>query len=84
MLPLTGIGEGEPARRIGTSILDYGTGMWTAIGALAGLVHRVQTGRGCIVDASLLETALAWLKGHIASSTCPATCPSGTAPAAAD
>jgi crotonobetainyl-CoA:carnitine CoA-transferase CaiB-like acyl-CoA transferase len=59
--------EGEPPRRIGTSILDYGTGMWTAIGALAGLVHRARTGRGCVVDSSLLETALGWLKGHVAS-----------------
>src|SRR6185503_1431891 len=29
--------EGGPPTRVGTSILDYGTGMWTAIGALAGL-----------------------------------------------
>jgi crotonobetainyl-CoA:carnitine CoA-transferase CaiB-like acyl-CoA transferase len=59
--------QGGPPARIGTSILDYGTGMWAAIGALAGLVNRARTGRGCIVDASLLETALAWLKGHAAS-----------------
>ena len=59
--------EGEPPTRIGTSILDYGTGMWTAIGALAGLVQRRETGRGCVVDASLYETGLAWLKGHFAS-----------------
>ncbi|MBI1727091.1 MAG: CoA transferase [Candidatus Rokubacteria bacterium] len=59
--------EGAPPTRIGTSILDYGTGMWTAIGALAGLVQRQQTGRGCVVDASLFETGLAWLKGHFAS-----------------
>jgi crotonobetainyl-CoA:carnitine CoA-transferase CaiB-like acyl-CoA transferase len=59
--------EGGPPTRIGTSILDYGTGMWTAIGALAGLVQRQQTGRGCVVDASLFETALAWMKGHFAS-----------------
>jgi crotonobetainyl-CoA:carnitine CoA-transferase CaiB-like acyl-CoA transferase len=59
--------HGGPPTRIGTSILDYGTGMWTAIGALAGLVHRAATGHGCVVDASLLETALGWLKGHIAS-----------------
>jgi len=58
-LMMMNTGEGEPARRIGTSILDFGTGMWTAIGALAGLVHRARTGRGCVVDASLLETALA-------------------------
>ena len=59
--------EGGPPTRIGTSVLDFGTGMWTAIGALAGLVQRQQTGRGCVVDASLFETGLAWLKGHIAS-----------------
>jgi len=59
--------EGGPPTRIGTSILDYGTGMWTAMGALAGLVQRQRTGRGCVVDASLYETGLAWLKGHFAS-----------------
>jgi crotonobetainyl-CoA:carnitine CoA-transferase CaiB-like acyl-CoA transferase len=59
--------EGGPPTRIGTSILDYGTGMWAAVGALAGLVQRQVTGRGCVVDASLLETGLAWLKGHFAS-----------------
>jgi crotonobetainyl-CoA:carnitine CoA-transferase CaiB-like acyl-CoA transferase len=59
--------EGGPPTRIGTSVLDYGTGMWTAIGALAGLVQRQSTGRGCVVDASLFETGLAWLKGHFAS-----------------
>jgi crotonobetainyl-CoA:carnitine CoA-transferase CaiB-like acyl-CoA transferase len=59
--------EGGPPTRIGTSILDYGTGMWAAIGALAGLIQRQATGRGCVVDASLFETALAWLKGHYAS-----------------
>jgi crotonobetainyl-CoA:carnitine CoA-transferase CaiB-like acyl-CoA transferase len=59
--------EGGPPTRIGTSILDYGTGMWTAIGALAGLVHRAATGKGTIVDASLFETGLAWMKGHYVS-----------------
>jgi crotonobetainyl-CoA:carnitine CoA-transferase CaiB-like acyl-CoA transferase len=59
--------EGGPPTRIGTSILDYGTGMWAAIGTLAALVRRERTGRGCVVDASLLETGLAWLKGHYAS-----------------
>jgi crotonobetainyl-CoA:carnitine CoA-transferase CaiB-like acyl-CoA transferase len=59
--------EGGPPTRIGTSVLDYGSGMWTAIGALAGLVRRARTGRGGVVDASLFETGLAWLKGHFAS-----------------
>jgi crotonobetainyl-CoA:carnitine CoA-transferase CaiB-like acyl-CoA transferase len=41
--------------------------MWAAMGVLAALVRRKETGRGCIVDASLYETGLAWLKGHYAS-----------------
>jgi crotonobetainyl-CoA:carnitine CoA-transferase CaiB-like acyl-CoA transferase len=59
--------EGGPPTRIGTSILDYGTGMWAAMGVLGALVHRATTGRGCVVDASLFETGLAWMKGHYAS-----------------
>ncbi|HEY2996202.1 MAG TPA: CoA transferase [Methylomirabilota bacterium] len=59
--------ENGPPTRIGTSILDFGTGMWAAMGILAALASRQQTGRGCVVDASLYETGLAWLKGHYAS-----------------
>jgi len=59
--------EGGPPTRIGTSILDYGTGMWAAIGTLAALVRRQQTGLGGVVDASLFETALAWLTSHYAA-----------------
>jgi crotonobetainyl-CoA:carnitine CoA-transferase CaiB-like acyl-CoA transferase len=59
--------EGGPPTRIGTSILDYGTGMWGAMGVLGALVGRATSGRGCVVDASLFETGLAWLKGHYAS-----------------
>jgi crotonobetainyl-CoA:carnitine CoA-transferase CaiB-like acyl-CoA transferase len=57
----------SPPTRIGTSILDFGSGMWAAMGVLAALVQRQQTGVGCVVDASLFETGLAWLKGHYAS-----------------
>jgi crotonobetainyl-CoA:carnitine CoA-transferase CaiB-like acyl-CoA transferase len=59
--------EGGPPTRIGTSVLDYGTGMWASIGILAALLRRARTGRGGVVDASLYETGLAWLKGHFAS-----------------
>ena len=54
---------GEPDRppvRVGVSIIDQGTGMWCAIGILSALYQRKDTGRGCIVDASLYETAVAW------------------------
>lgn len=59
--------EGGPPTRIGTSILDFGTGMWATIGTLAALLQRQHTGRGCVVDTSLLETGLAWLTGHFAT-----------------
>ena len=56
--------EGRPPVRVGTSIIDMGTGMWCAIGILAALNRRAATGRGCVVDASLYETAIAWMTTH--------------------
>jgi formyl-CoA transferase len=59
--------DDDTPRRVGAPILDYGTGMWAAIGVLAGLLRRQATGRGCVVDASLFETALTWLRGACTS-----------------
>ena len=56
--------EGRPPVRVGTSIIDMGTGMWCAIGILAALNRRAITGQGCVVDASLYETAIAWMTTH--------------------
>lgn len=53
--------EGSPPARVGTQILDMGTGVWGAVGCLAGLMQRTHTGQGCVVEGSLLETALSWL-----------------------
>jgi crotonobetainyl-CoA:carnitine CoA-transferase CaiB-like acyl-CoA transferase len=58
---------GGPPVRIGTQLLDHGTGMWAAIGVLAALVRRAATGRGGLVDTSLFETALGWWTVHYAS-----------------
>ena len=51
---------GGPPVRMGASVVDQGTGMWTVIGALAALQQRARTGRGCVVNTSLFETALMW------------------------
>lgn len=51
----------QPPVRVGTSIIDMGTGMWAAMAILAGLLRREKTGKGGIVDASLYETALGWM-----------------------
>ena len=55
-----------PEARIAVSLIDIGTGMWTAIGALAALHHRHETGKGCVINTSLYETALAWGNYHMA------------------
>jgi crotonobetainyl-CoA:carnitine CoA-transferase CaiB-like acyl-CoA transferase len=56
---ISGDPDGPPIR-MGASVCDQGTGMWIVIGALALLAERERTGRGAIVQASLLETALTW------------------------
>jgi crotonobetainyl-CoA:carnitine CoA-transferase CaiB-like acyl-CoA transferase len=55
-----------PVARVAISVVDLGTGMWTAIGALAALHHRSQTGAGCVINTSLYETTLAWGNYHMA------------------
>ena len=53
-------GPDDPPMRSGASMCDQGSGMWAVIGALALLQRRQQTGRGGILQTSLLETALVW------------------------
>ncbi len=59
--------EGSPTARIGTQVLDLGTGVWAALGCLAALMRRHSTGQGGVVDTSLFETALGWLTVHFAA-----------------
>jgi crotonobetainyl-CoA:carnitine CoA-transferase CaiB-like acyl-CoA transferase len=59
--------EDAPPTRVGLPILDMGTGLWLALGCVAALLRRGRTGRGGVVDASLFETALAWLTVPFAS-----------------
>jgi crotonobetainyl-CoA:carnitine CoA-transferase CaiB-like acyl-CoA transferase len=56
----------RPGVRIGTSVLDLGSGLWTALGCIAGLLQREKSGEGVVVDASLFETALGLLTVHFA------------------
>jgi formyl-CoA transferase len=50
----------RPPVRLGASVCDLGGGMWTVIGILTALHRRNETGKGCIINTSLLETALNW------------------------
>ncbi|WP_111735668.1 CaiB/BaiF CoA transferase family protein [Roseovarius amoyensis] len=65
IMSVTGEAEGGPVR-VGPAIIDLGTGMWSALGIIAALFRRKQTGTGCIVDTSLFETALSWMSVQIA------------------
>jgi crotonobetainyl-CoA:carnitine CoA-transferase CaiB-like acyl-CoA transferase len=56
----------RPGARMGTSVLDLGSGTWAALGCMAALLQRERTGTGCVVDASLYETALGLLTVHFA------------------
>lgn len=60
LMKLTGH-PGGPPTRVGTSIVDFGAGLWAAIGVLAALQRRQQTGQGGRVHTSLLQTAAAWV-----------------------
>ena len=64
LMSINGHPGGEPAR-VGTSIVDMGTGMWGVIGILGALRERETTGRGGEVTTALFETTLMWV-GHFA------------------
>ncbi|HUA27748.1 MAG TPA: CoA transferase [Streptosporangiaceae bacterium] len=57
LMSLTGDPDGPPYRA-GISAFDVIAGLHTAIGILAALHHRTRTGRGQLVQASLLSSAL--------------------------
>jgi len=73
---------GQPAVRVGTSIIDMGTGMWVAMAVLTALLRRGETGKGGVIDTSLYETALGWMAYFLPiwtfSGTVPGKAGSGT------
>ena len=74
---------GEPGTagaRVGSSLIDLGTGTWAALGIVSALLERERTGEGAVVDTSLYESALSaigyHLVGYLADGTIPR--PQGT------
>lgn len=59
--------EGLAPARVGVSMVDIGTGLWSALGIVAAVAQRKDSGRGCRIDTSLLETGLAWMTNPIAN-----------------
>lgn len=67
--------DGDDPVRVGVSLIDLGTGMWSAMGILAALLQRAGDGEGRLVEASLLDTGIAWMTipiaGFLASGRLP-------------
>ena len=56
-MQVTGEPDGPPTS-VGLPICDLGTGMWAVQGILAALYERQHTGKGRLVECSLLETGI--------------------------
>lgn len=56
----------RPPVRVGLSLGDSLAGMHGALGAMMALQYRHQTGRGQVVDASILESVLGMTEGLVA------------------
>jgi len=64
LVSINGHAESPPSR-MGASLIDQGTAMWAVIGILAALQRRGKEGGGCVVNTSLLETAMGWTGSRI-------------------
>jgi crotonobetainyl-CoA:carnitine CoA-transferase CaiB-like acyl-CoA transferase len=61
-------GEADrPGVRVGASLIDIGTGVWAALGILAALLERRDTGRGRDVGTALFDTALSLVGYQLAA-----------------
>jgi crotonobetainyl-CoA:carnitine CoA-transferase CaiB-like acyl-CoA transferase len=69
IMSIMGEDETRPPVRIPVSMIDMGTGLWSAIGILSALLERAKTGKGGLVETSLLETAVGWATIQLASVT---------------
>jgi formyl-CoA transferase/CoA:oxalate CoA-transferase len=68
---------GRPGVRVGSSLIDMGTGIWSALGVVAALLERERTGEGATVDTSLYETALGYIGYHLVGYLADGTVPTG-------
>ena len=60
MMTLNGQTDGPPTL-VGTYVADYGTALYGVIATLAALLKRQESGKGQLVEATLLESAISML-----------------------
>jgi crotonobetainyl-CoA:carnitine CoA-transferase CaiB-like acyl-CoA transferase len=60
LMSVTGEPDGEPLK-VGVALVDVIAGLYAAVGILAALVHRRESGEGQVVEVDLLSALLAGL-----------------------
>lgn len=60
LMSITGEPDGPPIK-VGVAIADIAGGMFAAYGIMIALFHRERTGKGQMIDISLLDNQVAWL-----------------------
>ena len=74
LMAITGEVDGEPSK-VGSAVVDKLTGLYAAIGILAAVEERRETGLGQHVEVSLMQSALAGLlnvgSAHVAADVDP-------------
>lgn len=63
IMDLTGMADGEPTR-IGIPVSDIFTGVYSVVGILAALAQREKTGKGCYIDAALVDSTVGVLSNQ--------------------
>jgi crotonobetainyl-CoA:carnitine CoA-transferase CaiB-like acyl-CoA transferase len=81
IMSLTGEGPGRPPTKCGAPLTDITCGILAAMGILAAYAHRLQSGRGQMVDTSLFEAGIVqtYWQSAIALATGAAPGPMGSA-----
>jgi CoA:oxalate CoA-transferase len=74
IMSVTGFPGGQPTR-IGMSIGDVGSGLYTAVAVNAALLHRFRTGEATKVDISMFDCQLALLEGVVVRYTAEGVVP---------
>ena len=80
VMSLTGYPDGPPAR-VGVSIGDIAAGLFLAIGVVAALHARRDTGEGTMVDVAMLDCQLAILENALTTHLVTGVLPGRLGPA---